>query len=910
MPSIDLIEINLGLKGDRGLQGPKGDTGDQGPQGEVGPVGPKGDTGERGPQGIQGEKGERGEQGVQGLKGDTGERGPQGIQGLKGDKGDKGETGDVGPVGPQGKQGIQGIQGPKGDTGAQGPKGDKGDQGLKGQDGRGVYAVSVEIAANSDVLKSNIKPNADNLKVNDTLVDVTGDMYYVASIAETTVHVSNSTGSVRGPQGVKGDTGEQGPQGLKGDKGDTGATGLQGPKGDKGETGPAGPVGPKGDVGNVGPQGPKGETGPTGTKGDTGPKGDKGDKGFSVYVANIDVMSNSDVAKTALSPTPSGISVGDTIIDSAGDTYSVTSVADTTVHVGGNNINLKGPKGDVGNVGPQGPKGDTGERGEKGEQGASLQIKGKYATLDELKKAHPTGAVGDAYVVGTHLYGWVENAWADLGTFQGPKGDKGDAGVVDTSQFYTKTEINEKTANMAVLNGGVSGSSRQSFTGYNTFTNTLNVKGVSMNGTNYEWTGVTKRAAGDFKLNLSNASSTFSSDASGTVQWSGISAVAKSLPVKALEANADANTLTETGWYYVPSDAVGATLQNFYTKITGTFVEVVRAGESYIKQKCTYLGQNIGERTSADTGSTWSQWSQRITSTAGVAKRANMLTIPFVANQDLNKKIYEDTFLIADGSTTSNCPTTKPCWIFIIRIDVGNLHLVSQRIITFDGKETYIRQATLNGTTPTWSEWQKYLPVSAYGDGISIADNVISLDKAWIGKNAKGDKGDTGPKGDTGAQGPIGKTGPQGAQGIQGIQGPKGEKGEPFSVAKTYASVDAMNKGYAADTVPVGGFVMIDTGNVNDADNAKLYVKGAAAYTFITDLSGASGIQGPQGERGPQGIQGPKGDVGVAGPQGTKGDTGAQGPAGPKGETGPAGKSAFGANGHIVFPNTAELWVD
>lgn len=238
--------------------------------------------------------------------------------------------------------------------------------GPKGEDGRGIYAVSVEVTANSDVLKSNIKPNANNIKVNDTLVDVTGDMYYVASMTETTVHVSNSIGSVRGPQGVKGDTGEQGPQGLKGDKGDAGAAGPAGAAGAKGETGPAGPAGPRGEVGNVGPQGPKGETGPAGAKGDTGAKGDKGDKGYSIYIANIDVQSNSDVAKTALSPDPAGIAVGDTIIDSAGDTYSVASVAASTVHVGGNGINLKGAKGDAGvagpkgDVGPQGPKGDTG----------------------------------------------------------------------------------------------------------------------------------------------------------------------------------------------------------------------------------------------------------------------------------------------------------------------------------------------------------------------------------------------------------------------------------------------------------------------------------------------------------------------------------------------------------------------
>ena len=51
-----------------------------------------------------------------------------------------------------------------------------------------------------------------------------------------------------------------------------------------------------------------------------------------------------------------------------------------------------------------------------------------------------------------------------------------------------------------------------------------------------------------------------------------------------------------------------------------------------------------------------------------------------------------------------------------------------------------------------------------------------------------------------------------------------------------------MNSGYSSDGVPVGGFVIIETGDVNNADNAKLYIKGNTSYEFLTDLSGAQGI--------------------------------------------------------------------
>ena len=150
-------------------------------------------------------------------------------------------------------------------------------------------------------------------------------------------------------------------------------------------------------------------------------------------------------------------------------------------------------------------------------------------------------------------------------------------------------------------------------------------------------------------------------------------------------------------------------------------------------------------------------------------------------------------------------------------------------------------------------------------------------------KGAKGDKGATGSQGPQGIQGVQGEQGPQG---IQGLKGDKGDKGDPFSVAKTYTSVEAMNSGYSTDNVPVGGFVLINTGNVNDDDNAKLYVKGENQYEYLTDLSGAQGIQGPKGDTGPQGVQGNQGIQGVQGEQGPQGEKGEKGDKGDAGENG------------------------
>lgn len=167
----------------------------------------------------------------------------------------------------------------------------------------------------------------------------------------------------------------------------------------------------------------------------------------------------------------------------------------------------------------------------------------------------------------------------------------------------------------------------------------------------------------------------------------------------------------------------------------------------------------------------------------------------------------------------------------------------------------------------------------------------------------KGEAGEQGPQGIQGKQGPQGiqgEAGPRGPQGLQGIQGPKGEVGEGFSISKVYASYEAMQAGWKADGVKVGGFAVIGS-NVEDPHNAELYVKGAGGYTLIADMSGATGVKGEQGPIGPQGPIGATGAAGATGPQGPKGAAGATGPQGPQGPAGATGatgaKGATGATG-------------
>lgn len=84
--------------------------------------------------------------------------------------------------------------------------------------------------------------------------------------------------------------------------------------------------------------------------------------------------------------------------------------------------------------------------------------------------------------------------------------------------------------------------------------------------------------------------------------------------------------------------------------------------------------------------------------------------------------------------------------------------------------------------------------------------------------------------------------------GKQGPKGNDGKDGKPFTIAKIYTSVDEMNADYSNTDVDQGSFVTIDTGNIDDEDNAKLFIKGATGFVYLTDLSGATGIQGPEGK--------------------------------------------------------------
>lgn len=68
--------------------------------------------------------------------------------------------------------------------------------------------------------------------------------------------------------------------------------------------------------------------------------------------------------------------------------------------------------------------------------------------------------------------------------------------------------------------------------------------------------------------------------------------------------------------------------------------------------------------------------------------------------------------------------------------------------------------------------------------------------------------------------------------------------GDPFEIKKTYASISEMNQDYDNPNIEVGQFVWINTGNVEDPEDSKLYLKGETEWILVGDLSGQQGIQG------------------------------------------------------------------
>ena len=68
--------------------------------------------------------------------------------------------------------------------------------------------------------------------------------------------------------------------------------------------------------------------------------------------------------------------------------------------------------------------------------------------------------------------------------------------------------------------------------------------------------------------------------------------------------------------------------------------------------------------------------------------------------------------------------------------------------------------------------------------------------------------------------------------------------GDAFTYKKEYPSIEAMEADFGTADVKLGEYVLINTNDVEDPDDAKVYLKTQEGWKFIVDLSGMQGIQG------------------------------------------------------------------
>lgn len=183
--------------------------------------------------------------------------------------------------------------------------------------------------------------------------------------------------------------------------------------------------------------------------------------------------------------------------------------------------------------------------------------------------------------------------------------------------------------------------------------------------------------------------------------------------------------------------------------------------------------------------------------------------------EDLIEKVIDLNNTITENETTrNNNENTR------ISNENSRIDNETQRDIYYTGIQNKVNNGEFNGAT--------YLP------NVDTEGNI-----SWTN-----DKGLENPN----------------SQNIRGPQGIQGKQGEAFKIKKTYSSIEEMQADF--DNMEIGDYVMI-TSSVELEDNAKLYSKTEKEWVFITDFSGATGIQGEQGIQGIQGIQGERG-IGIS----------------------------------------------
>ncbi|WP_292886577.1 hypothetical protein [Methanobrevibacter sp. UBA212] len=169
-------------------------------------------------------------------------------------------------------------------------------------------------------------------------------------------------------------------------------------------------------------------------------------------------------------------------------------------------------------------RGDTGPKGDTGDIGIGTVIKGHYDNYSEFIAVHPSGSLGDAYIVDGSYYYWNENGWANAGSVkgdtgatgekgqQGPKGDTGDTGATgDTGPAGAKGDTGATGTGITIKGS------------YNTYEELIaehptgnDGDSYLVNGSLYVWNGAAWENVGSIKGEKGDTGATGATGATGS----------------------------------------------------------------------------------------------------------------------------------------------------------------------------------------------------------------------------------------------------------------------------------------------------------------------------------------------------------------------------------------------------------
>ena len=186
-----------------------------------------------------------------------------------------------------------------------------------------------------------------------------------------------------------------------------------------------------------------------------------------------------------------------------------------------------------------------------------------------------------------------------------------------------------------------------------------------------------------------------------------------------IPSNSDMDTYINPGVFSIDSDAVAATISHLPRSASGKVIVLTRGNNaSYVQQRYIPTSSTPLEYVRNYNSGTWSDWEQLPTRAEITSLSTDTYSlfggISIPDSSDLDTYLtpgnyYKDSS--SGAATLSNCPAAVA---FTLKVEIGNgidgNYGWKCRIHTFKswyGLISYVRYATHDGSTWTWSDWSK-----------------------------------------------------------------------------------------------------------------------------------------------------------------------------------------------------------